>query len=221
MKNDAHSVPVADLRVSYALATFDAADAAPDPFAQFKTWLEQAIAAAVPEPNAMALATAGNDGMPSVRTVLLKGADARGLSFFTNYESQKARELSENPRASILFLWKELQRQVIVSGRIEKCPREESEAYFHSRPRGHQIGAWVSKQSTAIPDRSWMEAREREYEHRFPQDSGPIPLPEFWGGYRLLPISFEFWQGRVSRLHDRILYTGSASTGWKKVRLSP
>jgi pyridoxamine 5'-phosphate oxidase len=223
MKNDAHphSVPVADLRVSYALATFDTADADPDPFAQFKTWLEQAIEAEIPEPNAMALATTGSDGMPSVRTVLLKGADSRGLSFFTNYESQKARELAENPRAAVLFLWKELQRQVIVSGQIEKCPHGESEAYFHSRPRGHQIGAWVSKQSSVIPDRTWMETREREFQELFPENTGPIPLPEFWGGYRLLPSSFEFWQGRVSRLHDRIRYSGDARRGWEKVRLSP
>lgn len=223
MKNDnpAPSLPVADLRVSYALATFGKADADPDPCAQFGSWLAQAMAAGLPEPNAMALATAGADGMPSVRTVLLKGLDARGLSFFTNYGSRKAGELAENPRASVLFLWKELQRQVSVSGAIEKCSREESGEYFHSRPRGHQIGAWVSEQSSVIPDRGWMETREREFEARFPEAAGPVPLPEFWGGYRLVPDTFEFWQGRVSRLHDRIRYTLDAEGAWRRERLSP
>jgi len=221
-KNDnSLSSAVAGLRVSYSLASLGLADADPDPFRQFHRWLEEAIAADVPEANAMTLATVGADGAPSSRTVLLKAVDAAGLTFFTNYQSRKAREMAGNPRISVTFLWKELQRQVSVEGTVGKTTREESEAYFHSRPRSHQIGAWVSAQSTRIPGRAWMEEREHAFQAKFPEAGPPVPLPDAWGGYRLLPSAFEFWQGRASRLHDRIHYARSPDGTWERFRLSP
>ena len=212
---------IADLRVNYAKASLRRSDTHADPVAQFHAWFEEAQSAELPEPNAMILGTAGADGRPTTRTVLLKAADARGFSFFTNYESRKGKQLAENPRASMQFLWVELERQISITGKVEKTSREESEQYFHSRPYGSQIGAWVSQQNSEIPNRDWLEARERELRARYPQGETTVPLPDFWGGYRLVPEEIEFWQGRASRLHDRILYTRDDSGNWTKQRLSP
>lgn len=194
------------------------ADLADDPFTQFNRWLTEALARDVPEPNAMTLATATRDGVPSARIVLLRGFDERGFVFFTNYESQKGRELAENPRAALVFYWPTLGRQVRITGEVTRVSREESEAYFHTRPRGSQLSAWASEQSAVIPDRATLEERLREIEQRFP---GEVPLPPFWGGYRVSPTTIEFWQGRTNRLHDRLRYTRQPDGTWRIERLSP
>jgi pyridoxamine 5'-phosphate oxidase len=188
-----------------------------DPLALFGHWYEGAVAAGVVEPEAMALATADADGMPSVRFVLLKGIDERGVEFFTNYESRKGRELIANPRAALAVLWKPLQRQVRLEGPVEVLTPEESDAYFATRSRGSQLGAWASKQSEVIPDREWLEVRLRELEDSYPTE---VPRPPHWGGFRLLPSKIEFWEGRPNRLHDRELFTRT-ETGWTSVRLAP
>jgi pyridoxamine 5'-phosphate oxidase len=192
---------------------------ADDPLQRFGAWYEHAVAAGLPEPEAMALATATPDGTPSVRFVLLKGIDARGVEFFTNYESRKGRELEANPRASLAVLWKPLQRQVRLEGTVERLTSAESDAYFASRSRGSQLGAWASDQSTAIPDREWLEARLAEAEARYPGEE--IPRPPYWGGYRLNPVAIEFWEGRPNRLHDREAFTRGADGGWSARRLAP
>ncbi|KAM7520824.1 hypothetical protein LguiB_019786 [Lonicera macranthoides] len=192
-------------------------------FLQFQKWFDDAVAAGLKEPNAMALSTAANDGKPSSRMVLLKGVDKDGFVWYTNYGSRKARELSENPRASLLFYWNGLNRQVRLEGSVEKVSNEESEQYFHSRPRGSQIGAIASKQSTIIPGRDFLQQEYKELEAKF-SDGGLIPKPEYWGGYRLKPNLFEFWQGQTSRLHDRLCYAAEETDGrmvWKIVRLAP
>ena len=166
----------------------------------------------------MTLATVSPDGQPSSRTVLLKGYDTRGFSFFTNYHSRKGRELTANPKAALTIFWKERERQVCVRGVVSILSQQESNAYFQSRPYGSQIGAWVSEQSEVIPDRSWLEARERELKARYPE--GNVPLPPNWGGYVLTPDAVEFWQGRPSRLHDRVLFEKRGDK-WERVRLSP
>ncbi|ACZ39835.1 pyridoxamine 5'-phosphate oxidase [Sphaerobacter thermophilus] len=194
------------------------ADLADDPFTQFNRWLSEALARDVPEPNAMTLATATGDGVPSARVVLLRGFDERGFVFFTNYESQKGRELAENPRAALVFHWPALGRQVRITGEVSRVSREESEAYFHTRPRGSQLSAWASEQSAVIPDRATLEERLREIEQRFPEE---VPLPPFWGGYRVSPTAIEFWQSRRSRLHDRLRYTRQPDGTWRIERLSP
>jgi pyridoxamine 5'-phosphate oxidase len=194
------------------------ADLADDPFTQFNRWLSEALARDVPEPNAMTLATATSDGVPSARVVLLRGFDERGFVFFTNFESQKGRELAENPRAALVFHWPALGRQVRITGEVSRVSREESEAYFHTRPRGSQLSAWASEQSAVIPDRATLEERLREIEQRFPEE---VPLPPFWGGYRVSPTAIEFWQGRRSRLHDRLRYTRQPDGTWRIERLSP
>jgi pyridoxamine 5'-phosphate oxidase len=209
---------LADLRLNYERGALDEQTLPADALALFKMWLDDAIAAAVVEPNAMTLATVSADGQPSARTVLLKGFDARGFSFFTNYDSRKGHELKTNPKAALTFLWKERERQVCVRGVVSLLSREESDAYFQSRPYGSQIGAWVSEQSLAIPGREWLEDREKELRARFPE--GQVPLPPNWGGYVLAPEAIEFWQGRPSRLHDRVLYTKEGDA-WKLARLSP
>ncbi|MBA3961340.1 MAG: pyridoxamine 5'-phosphate oxidase [Chthoniobacterales bacterium] len=209
---------VANLRREYETDGLRRADLHPDPIAQFSVWFSAAIEAALPDVNAVTLATATTDGRPSARVVLLKGFDQRGFVFFTNYHSQKGRELEANPQAAFAIYWVQLERQIRVSGRVEKTSRAESGAYFHSRPRGSQLGAWVSHQSEPIDARQILEGRLAEMEERYAQT--PIELPPHWGGYRLLPNEIEFWQGRANRLHDRFRYT-RADAGWTLDRLAP
>ena len=209
---------VADLRREYSLASLEVADIAADPIVQFTRWFEDARRADLVEPNAMTLATATPDGRPSARIVLLKDVDARGFVFFTDYRSRKADELDANPRAALVFLWKEIERQVRVCGDVSRVSTEESEAYFKTRPLGSRIGAWASQQSTVIPEREFLERAVAQVQARFPGDD--VPLPPHWGGFRLAPTEIEFWQGRTSRLHDRLRYRRSAGT-WGIERLSP
>jgi pyridoxamine 5'-phosphate oxidase len=208
-----------DLRVSYDLAELVEENAPADPYALFHGWLLDALTHQVPEPNAMTLCTIGLDGAPTSRIVLLKGLDERGFHFFTNYNSRKGAEITANPHASATFLWADRHRQVGIRGTIAKLPREDAESYFASRPYGHQIGAWTSHQSQVIPGRAWLEARDAELRARFPE--GQVPCPPHWGGYTLLPNEIEFWQGRVSRLHDRLRYTRTPANTWTIDRLSP
>jgi pyridoxamine 5'-phosphate oxidase len=188
-----------------------------DPLAQFAHWYEYAVAAGLPEPEAMALATATPDGAPSVRFVLLKAIDERGVEFYTNYESRKGRELAANPRAALAVLWKPLQRQVRLEGSVERLADSESDAYFATRSRGSRLGAWASEQSREIPDREWLDARLAAFDAQYPDE---VPRPAHWGGYMLRPERIEFWEGRPNRLHDRELFTRDAR-GWTSVRLSP
>ncbi len=210
---------LSEMRRNYAEQSLDLGDLMPEPFAQFDQWMRAAIASQLLEPNAMALATVGPEGQPTLRTVLLKGFDERGLVFYTNYESAKARHLSENPQVALLFQWLPLERQVAVTGRAEKISAAESLAYFLSRPRESQIGAWASRQSEIITTRSMLETKFAEMKAKFV--AGQIPLPGFWGGYRVTPETFEFWQGRPNRLHDRFKYTRAAALEWKIQRLMP
>src|SRR5882762_8343081 len=211
---------IAHLRRDYTLAGLSEADLAPDPIEQFQKWFQEAVAAKITEPNAMVLATVDASGQPSTRVVLLKAVDERGFSFFTNYESRKGRELAGNPKASLTFPWTELERQVCITGRVSQLGREESEAYFKLRPRGSRLGAWASpKQSEAISGRAELEARMRELEAKYPGEE--IPLPPYWGGFVLAPAEIEFWQGRPSRLHDRLRYARQPNGSWKIERLSP
>lgn len=210
---------LASLRRDYAQASLDTADVAPEPLAQFRRWLEEAEKAELLEPNAMTLATVGADGQPSVRTVLLKHLDERGLVFFTNYESAKAREIAGNPRVALLFPWLALERQVKVQGHAEPISTAESLAYFVSRPLASRLGAWASPQSRVISNRSLLEAKFEEMKRKFA--GGEVPLPSFWGGYRVRPALWEFWQGRRSRLHDRLQYSPDGRGGWRIERLAP
>jgi pyridoxamine 5'-phosphate oxidase len=210
---------LADLRREYSLRALRRSEADPDPIRQFARWLGEAVEARLTEPNAMSLATASADGMPSSRIVLLKGMDYRGFLFFTNYESRKARELAANPRAALNFYWAELERQVCIAGDVEKTTREESETYFRMRPVGSQLGAWASKQSEVVPSREVIEEKLREVTERFAD--GEIPCPEWWGGYRVVPRVIEFWQGGAKRLHDRLRYTHETGGVWQIERLSP
>jgi len=212
-------MPLADLRKDYALAGLAEKDLAKDPFRQFEKWFQEAEAAKIPEPNAMVLATANREGRPSARTVLLKGLDGRGFVFYSNYESRKGRELDANPRATLLFPWVPLERQVIVEGAVTKVAREESEAYFHSRPHASQLAAWVSQQSSVISGRKAIEESMRELEKKYAGSA--VPLPAHWGGWRLAPETVEFWQGRRSRLHDRLRYRREKDGGWSVERLAP
>ena len=192
--------------------------AGPDPIALFATWYEDARRSRIQLPEAMSLATATSDGVPSARMMLLKGFDERGFRFFTNYESRKGGELSTNARAAIVFYWPSLQRQVRIEGISERLTEEESYEYFRTRPRGSRIGAWASAQSSVIENRAHLDRRFREYEARFRGQD--VPLPPFWGGFRLRPLRIEFWQGRLNRLHDRIAYDRTEG-GWRMSRLSP
>jgi pyridoxamine 5'-phosphate oxidase len=210
---------LASLRKNYARNGLDEAEADPDPFKQFAIWFAEAQADEHTEQNAMIVATADASGMPSARTVLLKGLDDRGFIFYTNYESQKGRALTDNPRAALLFYWPELERQIRINGDVERLSREESERYFHSRPRGSQVGSAVSRQSSVVPDRAALEAAFKQFEQT--HEETEIPLPAFWGGYRVLPFSFEFWQGRPNRLHDRLRYVKDVDGQWRIERLSP
>ncbi len=209
---------LADLRKSYTLAGLRRSDLDPSPFQLFQKWLQQALDGELLEPTAMTLATVDKRGRPSARIVLLKGLDERGFVFYSNYQSRKARELAENSYAALVFYWAELERQVRVTGDVAKISRQESEAYFASRPRGHQLGAWVSTQSDVIPDRGLLESRLQEFERQFPN---VVPLPPFWGGYVLWPAEVEFWQGRPNRLHDRFRYAKQPEGRWLIERLAP
>jgi pyridoxamine 5'-phosphate oxidase len=214
------AIDLAGLRREYETQGLRRAEMHPDPIEQFATWFSTAANSAVPDVNAMTLATATPDGKPSARVVLLKAFDQRGFVFFTNYQSDKGRELEANPRAALAIYWVELQRQVRIAGRVEKTSHEDSEAYFHSRPRGSQLGAWVSHQSEVIDARRILDARLAGMEERF-AGIDVIELPAHWGGYRVIPETIEFWQGRANRLHDRFRYTRQGDGSWALDRLAP
>jgi len=233
---------LADLRREYTLMSLRRADLDPDPIKQFEKWFAQVAGArasgklrkfcinvyktvlmgqvsAPVDINAMTLATADKEGRPSARVVLLKGVDARGFIFFTNYDSRKGFELAQNPHASLVFYWPDQERQVCVAGEVSKIPDAESEAYFRSRPRGSRIAAWASRQSEVLADRAALEAKWKEIEAKYPRED--VPKPPFWGGYVVAPTRVEFWQGRPSRMHDRFRYTKQSEGSWRIERLSP
>ncbi len=205
-------------RHSYLRGSLDETDLPAEPLTLFSAWLGQAIAETGPEPTAMALATTGPDGAPSTRMVLMRFFDERGLVWFTNYESRKAKDLEHEPRAALLFYWGDLERQVRIEGATERISDAESDAYFATRPPGHRLSAWASDQSSVVPDRAFLEARMAEAEARFGNDP---PRPPNWGGWRLRPDYWEFWQGRESRLHDRIAYQINDGGEWERSRLAP
>jgi pyridoxamine 5'-phosphate oxidase len=208
-----------DLRIEYTRGQLVESEVSADPIEQFSRWFADAEGAGILEPNAMTLATADASGAPSARIVLLKAFDVRGFTFFTNYGSRKCEELIANPRAALVLYWQPLERQVRIEGAVERTSRQESDVYFHTRPREAQLGAWVSQQSQVIGSRADLEKQMAELRARF--GDGPIPLPDFWGGYRVVPRVIEFWQGRASRLHDRLRYSRTAQGGWLLQRLSP
>lgn len=210
---------IADIRRDYRLQSLDENDIAPDPITQFTRWWEEAIASHIDEVNAMTLATVTPEGLPAARIVLLKGYDEHGFVFFTNYKSHKGMELEAHPHAALVFFWKELERQVRIEGTVSKTSTAESDAYFESRPAGSRIGAWASPQSRVVANRTEIETNYSKYEQQFGYEN--IPRPENWGGYIVKPSVVEFWQGRGSRLHDRILYTATTSHKWKRERLAP
>jgi pyridoxamine 5'-phosphate oxidase len=218
------AVDPAAMRRQYRAAGLDEDDLAPDPYAQFARWFADAVRATgaglLTEPNAMVVSTAGADGVPSSRTVLLKGYDQRGFVFFTNYRSRKGRELAANPRVSLLFPWHPIARQVIVCGEADRIAAGETETYFHSRPHGSQLGAHASPQSAVVGTRAELERRYDEAAARWPEGT-PVPVPDEWGGFRVRPRTVEFWQGRENRLHDRLRYTAAAGGGWRVERLAP
>ena len=216
MKNN--SDEIANIRREWSSRKLDESNVSSNPFGQFSEWMREAIDADILDPNAMTLATADKSGVPSARIVLLKSIDEKGLVFYTNYESKKAKDLLENPRASVVLFWKELERQIRVIGTVEKISQKESEEYFTTRPYESQIGAWASKQSSELKGRESLEKKFVEIKSKYPE--GKVPLPDFWGGFRIIPEQFEFWQGRPSRLHDRIAYI-KEKVKWKIVRLAP
>jgi len=211
------------MREEYGAGQLRRSDLAADPVTQFESWFAEAREAGIREANAMILSTVGDDDIPSSRTVLLKEVDRGGFTFFTNYESKKGRELERRPVAALLFHWKELERQVKIRGRVEKIDRADSQRYYFSRPYESRIGAWASRQSEEIPDRTSLEQRMQEFRDLYP-DTGSddcVPLPDFWGGYRVLPDSVEFWQGQPARTHDRFLFRRQEEGTWSVARLSP
>ena len=211
---------VTHARKEYEQAALDEATVGGNPFVTFASWYDAAVAAGVPEPEAMALSTATPDGRPSARMVLLRGFDERGFCFFTNYDSRKGRELEANPHTALTFHWAMLERQVRIEGRAERTTAAESDAYFHSRPTGSRIGAWSSPQSAVIPDRETLEGLYARFRSAHPDDDA-IPRPVHWGGYRVVPERIEFWQGRPSRLHDRLRFSREPQGGWRLERLAP
>ncbi|HZE85530.1 MAG TPA: pyridoxamine 5'-phosphate oxidase [Puia sp.] len=210
---------IADLRKEYKLQSLSEKDVLPDPFAQFGKWWDEGLKADIGEINAMTLATASADGMPDARIVLLKGFDERGFTFFTNYQSSKGQQLLENPRACLVFFWKELERQIRISGLSVGVSDKENDEYFNSRPEGSRLGAWASPQSEVIGSREWLEQNEKELMEQF--RGKEIGRPPYWGGFRIKPTHIEFWQGRPNRLHDRIRYDLEKNGSWKMKRLAP
>lgn len=210
---------IADLREEYEGERLSEQEVDADPIRQFQAWFAQALSSQVPEANAMTLATATPDGLPSARIVLLKAFNESGFTFYTNYEGRKGRELSANPRAALLFFWAQLHRQVRIEGTVERVGDAESDEYFRVRPLGSRLGAWASHQSEVIANREVLEARVRELTRRFAD--GEVPRPPNWGGYRVYPLAIEFWQGRADRLHDRLRYRRLSTDGWRIERLSP
>jgi pyridoxamine 5'-phosphate oxidase len=212
-------VTISERRKDYNLFNLRETGVDPDPICQFERWFDEATQSDIPEPNAMTLATATPDGRPSARVVLLRGVDERGFVFFTNYDSRKGRELDVNPFAALVLFWHELERQVRVEGSVQRVSADESDSYFHSRPASSRIGAWASPQSEVIESRELLENRCRELEKGF--EGGAIPRPPNWGGFRLVPETIEFWQGRLSRLHDRLRYSRRGQSEWLIERLAP
>jgi pyridoxamine 5'-phosphate oxidase len=210
---------LADLRAEYSAVGLTREELRDDPVEQFRLWFDQALLAGFPEPNAMSLATVGLDMQPTLRTVLLKQFDERGFVFFTNLESRKAQQIAENPKAALLFPWIALERQVKIRGRVERVSIADAAAYFITRPIGSQLAAWASPQSQVITSRKLLEMQWEEMKRKFAD--GKVPLPSFWGGYRVVPAAFEFWQGRESRLHDRFEYTRNDDGGWRIEQLAP
>jgi pyridoxamine 5'-phosphate oxidase len=214
-----NTTDISDLRREYMLRGLRRTDLDPDPIKQFALWFEQALAADLTDANSMNLATSSASGIPSARMVLLKGFDQDGFVFFTNYNSAKAKQLDENPRAALVFYWAELERQICITGSVTRVSPEESESYFKTRPSGSQLGAWASKQSEIVSSREALEMQLEEATQRF--TGGEVPCPPFWGGYRVRPETIEFWQGRPNRLHDRLRYRRSSDDTWILERLQP
>ncbi len=210
---------IAHIRTDYKKGILDEKEVDKNPFVQFEKWFKQAVSSEIPEINAMTIATANKQGRPSARMVLLKQFDEKGFVFFTNYGSKKAKDLSENPQAALLFFWEPLERQIRIIGKAEKISAAESFEYFRTRPVDSQLGAWASQQSSEISARALLEKAFGEMVEKF--KNGQIPLPPFWGGFRIVPDEFEYWQGRASRLHDRVAYKKQSDSSWKIVRLSP
>jgi pyridoxamine 5'-phosphate oxidase len=210
---------IADIRKDYQLQSLTENDVAPNPLDQFRHWWDDALRSKIEEVNAMTLATSSSDGIPSARILLLKGISEKGFIFFTNYNSYKGQQLAENPRACLVFFWKEIERQVRITGIAEKLGNEENDIYFNSRPEKSRIGAWASPQSQVIESREWLDEQNKSYESKF--NSNPLARPTHWGGYIVKPVTIEFWQGRPSRLHDRLQYSLTESGEWKVDRLAP
>lgn len=215
----ASNISVADLRRDYRVSVLEETDASSNPIEQFERWWQEVLKADVPEPNGMTLATVGADGRPSARIVLLKGFDQRGFNFFTNYNSRKGQELAAMPYGALVFWWESLERQVRIEGTVEKLTPQESDAYYQSRPKGSRLGAWASPQSQVIESRQVLENKQHALEEQY-GGADHIPRPPHWGGFRLIPDRMEFWQGRSSRLHDRLCYF-KIEEGWARVRLAP
>ena len=213
------NISIADLRQNHNLADLSEAEAALNPIKQFTIWFEEALAAQIPQPNAMTLATTNSEGKPSARIVLLKDFNEQGFVFYTNYGSMKGQQLQKNPWAALVFWWVELERQIRIEGKVEKVSQSESDAYFQSRPRSSQLGAWVSNQSELIDNRKILDQQLEELKQKYADKK--VPRPPYWGGFRVIPQSIEFWQGRPSRLHDRLLYRLVEDGSWIRKRLSP